>query len=284
MDGSRSLSAGNVPQEETYGFSRRQMGLTRSFSGSDLVEEMKKRESLAYGRLVTLPPFLYYDPILPKGSPEYEEQYEGQSNARFFSAHNDDPFTVTASSDSSSPARSPALLRVPGDLESMLRDESSTPHHIPLQDLKEITDNFSDERILSQGGFGVVYKGLLRNGKIIAVKKTVSSLMPGLQKQFESEVYHLMMLKHPNIVRCVGYCYETRNECLKYNGSYVFAEMAERLLCLEYLPNGSLDKYLSDCLSSISSSLSEIGKLVGLEQSTTLGVGALLQRNVMVLR
>uniref|UniRef100_A0ACD5YC88 Uncharacterized protein n=1 Tax=Avena sativa TaxID=4498 RepID=A0ACD5YC88_AVESA len=81
---------------------------------------------------------------------------------------------------------------------------------------------------------------------MIAVKKTVSSLLPGPHKQFESEVYHLMMLKHPNIVRCVGYCYETRNECLEYNGSYVFAEKAERLLCLEYLSNGSLDKYLSD--------------------------------------
>jgi serine/threonine protein kinase len=84
-----------------------------------------------------------------------------------------------------------------------------------------------------------------QNGKVIAVKKIKSSFMPGMQRQFENEVCHLMMLKHPNVVRCMGYCYETRNECLEYNGKYVFAEMAERLLCLEYLPKGSLDKYIS---------------------------------------
>jgi serine/threonine protein kinase len=91
----------------------------------------------------------------------------------------------------------------------------------------------------------LIEQGVLPNGEIIAVKKIVSSLMPGLQKQFESEVYHRMMLNHTNIVRCVGYCYEIKNACLEYNGKYVFAEMAERLLCLEYMPNGSLDRYIS---------------------------------------
>ncbi|KAK1682686.1 hypothetical protein QYE76_043534 [Lolium multiflorum] len=145
------------------------------------------------------------------------------------------PFTLTHS-----------VICSPNHLESILPNQSSRPHDIPLQHLKDITSNFSDERILGKGGSGVVYKGVLQNGEIIAVKKIVSSLMPGLQKQFESEVYHLMMLNHTNIVRCVGYCYEIKNECLEYNGKYVFAEMAERLLCLEYLPNGSLDRYISD--------------------------------------
>lgn len=40
----------------------------------------------------------------------------------------------------------------------LLEDQSPTPHDIPLQYLKEITNNFSDERILGQGGYGVVYK------------------------------------------------------------------------------------------------------------------------------
>uniref|UniRef100_A0ACD5Z0F8 Uncharacterized protein n=1 Tax=Avena sativa TaxID=4498 RepID=A0ACD5Z0F8_AVESA len=137
---------------------------------------------------------------------------------------------------------------VPGSLESILplHDQSSRPFAIPLERLKKITDSFSDERIIGRGGSGVVYKGVLENGENIAVKKIVSSLTPGLQKQFENEVSHLMELKHANIARCVGYCYETRNECLLHNGKYVFAEMAERLLCLEYMPNGSLDKHISD--------------------------------------
>ena len=75
-----------------------------------------------------------------------------------------------------------------------------------------------------------------QDGEMIAVKKIVSSFRPGLQKQFENDVYHLMMLKHPNIVQFVGYCYETHNSRLECDGRYVFTEMAERLLCLEYLP------------------------------------------------
>ncbi|KAM0854526.1 hypothetical protein ACQ4PT_050402 [Festuca glaucescens] len=140
---------------------------------------------------------------------------------------------------------SPPNVPLSSTLERKLQKQCSRPHEIPLQHLKEITDNFSDDRILGQGGFGVVYKGVQRNGEVVAVKKIKSSFMPGMQRQFENEVCHLMMLKHPNVVRCKGYCYETRNECLEYNGKYVFAEIAERLLSLEYLPNGSLDKYIS---------------------------------------
>ena len=67
--------------------------------------------------------------------------------------------------------------------------------------------------------------------------------MPGSQKQFENEVYHLMSLNHPNIVRCIGYCYETQNLFLKNDGNHIFAETAERLVCLEYMSlveNGAL--------------------------------------------
>ncbi|CAM0943035.1 unnamed protein product [Alopecurus aequalis] len=133
----------------------------------------------------------------------------------------------------------------PDSQEIILQSQSLVPQIIPLQHLKDITDNFSDERILGQGGSGVVYKGLLPNGETMAVKRLVS-LLPGCQKQFENEVYHLMSLNHPNIVPFVGYCYETHNVCLKHNGKYVFAEITERLLCLEYLPKGSLEDYLLD--------------------------------------
>lgn len=128
----------------------------------------------------------------------------------------------------------------------LLQAVSPRPYSIPLQYLKEITDNFSHKRIIGHGGFGVVYMGERRNGEMIAVKKIMSSLKPGLQDQFEREVCHLMMLRHPNIVRCVGHCYEVQKECLPYDGKYVFAEMAEMLLCLEYMSKGSLDKLISD--------------------------------------
>ncbi|TVU32616.1 hypothetical protein EJB05_24354 [Eragrostis curvula] len=130
-------------------------------------------------------------------------------------------------------------------LESILHNQSSEPHNLPLEYLRKITNDFNDEQLLGEGGFGKVYKGLLQNEKLVAVKK-LDQLKPGVQeKQFENEVYHLMRLKHPNIVRFLGYCYETKNECLDFNGKYIFAEMQQRLLCLEYLSNGSLDVHLS---------------------------------------
>jgi serine/threonine protein kinase len=69
---------------------------------------------------------------------------------------------------------------------------------------------------------------------------------PGLQdKQYENEVRHLMRLIHPNIVQLVGYCSETEKELLWYKGKYVSAEKSERLLCLEYMPKGSLPNHIS---------------------------------------
>ncbi|XP_037482805.1 G-type lectin S-receptor-like serine/threonine-protein kinase SD1-13 [Triticum dicoccoides] len=120
----------------------------------------------------------------------------------------------------------------------------SKPHQVSLQHLKDITANFSEDRILGRGGFGVVYKGLLQNGELVAVKKLVQST-PKSQKQFENEVDLLMTLKHPNVVRLLDYCYDTQHLLIPYEGKFVPALNIERLLCLEYMPNGSLDKYIT---------------------------------------
>ncbi|KAM3372990.1 hypothetical protein ACQJBY_019759 [Aegilops geniculata] len=140
-------------------------------------------------------------------------------------------------------------FHVSNNHERKPNDLSSWPYYVPLQCLKEITNNFSDKRVIGKGGFGVVYKGVLENGEMIAVKKIVlqhNSELQRVEMQFQKEVCHLMTVKHPNIVQCVGYCYETLNEVASYNGKKVFAEKAEMLLCLEYLPTGSLNEYLSD--------------------------------------
>ena len=59
-----------------------------------------------------------------------------------------------------------------------------------------------------------------------------------------------MKAKHKNIVRFLGYCANTENKAMKHSESgepskYIFAEMRERLLCFEYISNGSLDRYLT---------------------------------------
>lgn len=60
-------------------------------------------------------------------------------------------------------------------LESILHDESSRPCSIQLEHLKEITNNFSDDRILGQGGSGVVYK--VRSPHILPCRSTLFSLV-----------------------------------------------------------------------------------------------------------
>jgi serine/threonine protein kinase len=54
-----------------------------------------------------------------------------------------------------------------------------------------------------------------------------------------------MRVKHKNIVRFLGYCYVSEGEVWDINGKKVMAEERQRFLCFEFLPEGSLDKYIS---------------------------------------
>uniref|UniRef100_A0A0E0BGY3 Protein kinase domain-containing protein n=1 Tax=Oryza glumipatula TaxID=40148 RepID=A0A0E0BGY3_9ORYZ len=111
--------------------------------------------------------------------------------------------------------------------------------------LEDITNNFSHEREIGRGSFGVVYKGVLPNGELVAVKKLLDSVTAVNQdKQFQSEAGILIDLNHKNIVKLIGYCYEIRKEVVENNRKFFFAETPKKLLCYEYLPTGSLDKYI----------------------------------------
>ncbi|XP_021317102.1 uncharacterized protein LOC8079731 isoform X2 [Sorghum bicolor] len=131
-----------------------------------------------------------------------------------------------------------------GVLEGMLQDPCAAPMCLPMDFLKAITQDFSQEREVGRGGYGVVYKGILQNGKAIAVKKL--SEMQLEDGPFQNEVIYLIGLKHKNIVKLVGYCAESRWEATQVSGKYVMAEIRKRLLCFEYLNKKSLDKHLSD--------------------------------------
>ncbi|XBI77038.1 hypothetical protein VPH35_070209 [Triticum aestivum] len=67
-----------------------------------------------------------------------------------------------------------------------------------------------------------------------------------LDKNFESEVTCLAGVKHKNTVRFLGYCSETQQVLIPYNGKRVLADVRHRLLCFEYMPKGCLADYLSD--------------------------------------
>ncbi|KAM5555092.1 hypothetical protein ABKV19_023146 [Rosa sericea] len=93
------------------------------------------------------------------------------------------------------------------------------------------TDNFSITNKLGQGGFGPVYKGMLQDGKEVAVKRLSSSSGQGIE-EFKNEMLLISNLQHKNLVRIMG-C------CIKED---------EKLLIYEFMPNKSLDTFLFGAL------------------------------------
>ncbi|CAN6690041.1 unnamed protein product [Malus baccata var. baccata] len=99
--------------------------------------------------------------------------------------------------------------------------------YISLASIHAATDKFSDSNKLGEGGFGPVYKGVLSDGKEVAIKRLSSCSEQG-SEEFTNEVRLLMKLQHKNLVRLLGFCVEGK----------------EKLLVYEYLPNSSLDVFL----------------------------------------
>lgn len=100
-------------------------------------------------------------------------------------------------------------------------------HWFTLRDLELATNHFSKEHILGEGGYGVVYKGLLMNGTKVAVKKLLNNLGQA-EKEFRVEVEAIGHVRHKNLVRLLGYC----------------VEGIHRMLVYEYVNNGNLEQWL----------------------------------------
>ncbi|CAK9163520.1 unnamed protein product [Ilex paraguariensis] len=100
-------------------------------------------------------------------------------------------------------------------------------------DILKATGNFSEDRIIGRGGSGTVYRGLLPNGRQIAVKKLQREGVEG-EKEFQAEMEVLsgngFGWPHPNLVTLYGWCLEGR----------------EKLLVYEYMQGGSLEELISD--------------------------------------
>ncbi|XP_008240475.1 PREDICTED: L-type lectin-domain containing receptor kinase IV.1-like [Prunus mume] len=104
------------------------------------------------------------------------------------------------------------------------------PQRFKYKDLYIATKGFKENELLGTGGFGKVYRGILPSSKIeIAVKKVSHESRQGM-KEFVAEIVSIGRLRHRNLVPLLGYCRRKR----------------ELLLVYDYMPNGSLDKYLYD--------------------------------------
>uniref|UniRef100_A0A0E0EER6 Uncharacterized protein n=1 Tax=Oryza meridionalis TaxID=40149 RepID=A0A0E0EER6_9ORYZ len=118
------------------------------------------------------------------------------------------------------PPKAP-LIEVREDLEAF---ESIS---IDLATLRSATGNFDESNKLGEGGFGVVFKGVLPDGQEVAVKRLSNCSIQGLG-QLKNELSLVAKLQHKNLVRLIGVCLEE----------------GEKVLVYEYLPNKSLDTIL----------------------------------------
>ncbi|KAG7941941.1 hypothetical protein I3843_16G074100 [Carya illinoinensis] len=95
-------------------------------------------------------------------------------------------------------------------------------------ELKKCTNHFAESNGIGSGGYGKVYRGMLSDGQVVAIKRAQQGSMQG-GHEFKTEIELLSRVHHKNLVGLMGFCFE----------------QGEQMLVYEFLPNGSLRESLS---------------------------------------
>ncbi|KAK7295127.1 hypothetical protein RJT34_18031 [Clitoria ternatea] len=104
-----------------------------------------------------------------------------------------------------------------------------------LRELEEATGGLRPENVIGEGGYGIVYHGVLNDGTKVAVKNLLNNKGQA-EKEFKVEVEAIGRVRHKNLVRLLGYCVE---------GAY-------RMLVYEYVDNGNLEQWLHGDVGAVS--------------------------------
>lgn len=133
-------------------------------------------------------------------------------------------------------SRRTRAVRNPTQLTCISVDESASfdpSLKVSMEEVVKATKNFNKDLVVGDGGFGLVYKAELSDGLKVAIKKLDPDAFQGF-REFQAEMETLGKLRHPNIVKILGYC----------------VSGADRILIYEFMERGNLDRWLHDSSST----------------------------------
>nr|CAD1824215.1 unnamed protein product [Ananas comosus var. bracteatus] len=155
---------------------------------------------------------------------------ESRKRRRKHDSNNNNPWDIYFDNSRSHSGTANTIWKLIGTKEALSINLSAFEkplQQLTLADLLEATNNFHNDNLIGSGGFGDVYRALLKDGSFVAIKKLIHVSGQG-DREFMAEMETIGKIKHRNLVPLLGYCRVGE----------------ERLLVYEYMKYGSLEDVL----------------------------------------